>query len=150
MYNLKIMAKEIKQKLTILALAGKATPAPPIGPALGAAGINIGTFIKEFNDATTELQKTYGDIMVPANIIVYEDRSYTFVIGTPPASQLILKAANISKGSSAPNKNKVGKISKNDLLAIAEKKMTDLNTTDINSAIKIISGTAKSLGVEVV
>lgn len=140
------MAKKVKTIVKIQAPAGKANPAPPIGPALGATGINIGMFCKEFNDKTAQM----GDMVIPAVITVYEDRSYTFVLKTPPASELLKKAANVAKGSGVPNKNKAGKITKAQLREIAEKKMEDLNAMDIDAAMKIIGGTAHSMGLEVV
>lgn len=140
------MAKKIKAIVKIQAPAGKATPAPPIGPALGATGIAIGEFVKQFNDRTAQM----GDVIVPAVITVYEDRSFTFVLKTPPASELLKKAAKIAKGSSKPNKDKVGKVTKTQIREIAEKKMSDLNTLDLDAAIRIIEGTAKSMGLEVI
>lgn len=125
--------------------AGKATPAPPIGPALGQAGINIGDFTKKFNDATKAM---VGDI-VPVVISVYEDRTYDFVLKTPPASSLILKALKKEKGSGRPNTAKIGTITKAQVREIAEKKLPDLNTTSIESAMKVIEGSARSMGVEV-
>lgn len=140
------MAKKIKAVIKIQAPAGKATPAPPIGPALGATGIAIGEFVKQFNDRTANM----GDLIVPAVITVYEDRSFTFVLKTPPASELLKKAAQIPKGSGKPNRDKVGKVTKAQIREIAEKKLPDLNTTDIEKAMKIIEGTAKNMGLEVV
>ena len=125
--------------------AGKATPAPPIGPALGQAGINIGDFTKKFNDATKAM---VGDI-VPVVISVYEDRTYDFVLKTPPASSLILKALKKEKGSGRPNTAKIGTITKAQVREIAEKKLPDLNTTNIESAMKVIEGSARSMGVDV-
>ncbi len=139
------MAKKIKAVVKIQAPAGKATPAPPIGPALGATGIAIGEFVKQFNERTSQM----GDMVIPAVITVYEDRSFIFELKTPPASEMLKKAANISKGSGVPNKNKVGKITKAQLKDIAEKKMSDLNALDLDAAIKIIAGTAKNMGLEV-
>lgn len=139
------MAKKITKKLKLVIPAGKANPAPPVGPALGQAGINIGDFVKKFNDATAQMM---GDI-VPVEITVYEDRSYDFVLKTPPASSLVLKAIGGQKGSGEPNKKKVGKISKDQIREIAEKKMVDLNAKDIEGAMKIIEGTCRSMGVEI-
>lgn len=139
------MAKKIKAIVKIQAPAGKATPAPPIGPALGATGIAIGEFVKQFNDKTAQM----GDMVIPAVITVYEDRSFTFVLKTPPASEMLKKAAKVAKGSGVPNKDKIGKISKAQLREIAEKKMEDLNALDIEGAMKIIEGTAKNMGLEV-
>src|SRR5882724_6992110 len=132
------MAKKIKTVLKLQIQAGKANPAPPIGPALGQHGVNIQDFCKQFNDATKEM---IGDV-VPAEITIYEDRSFTFKLKTPPASALIKKAAGIEKGAANPLTGKVGKVTKADLRAIAEKKMPDLNATDLASAERIIAGTA--------
>ncbi len=140
------MAKPIKTVLKLQIEAGKANPAPPIGPALGQHGVNIAEFCKQFNAATKDMT---GDV-IPAEITVYEDRSFTFKLKTPPASALLKKAAGIEKGSGTPNKTKVGKVTKADLRAIAEKKMVDLNANDIEAAMRIIGGTAKNMGIEVV
>ncbi|MFA6295211.1 MAG: 50S ribosomal protein L11 [Candidatus Paceibacterota bacterium] len=139
------MAKKIIKKVKVLAPAGKATPAPPLGPTLGQAGVNIGDFTKKFNDATKD---KIGD-MIPVVITVYEDRSYTFVLKTPPASSLILKALKKDKGSGKPNLSKVGTISKAQLKEIAEKKMPDLNANTVEAAMKIVAGSARSMGVDV-
>jgi large subunit ribosomal protein L11 len=139
------MAKKITKKLKVVLPAGKATPAPPVGPVLGQAGINIGEFIKQFNDATREKM---GEI-IPAEITVYEDRSFTFVLKTPPASSLLTKAAGVEKGSGKNVSTKVGKITKAQLKEIAEKKMVDLNANDIEAAMKIVAGTARSMGVDI-
>jgi len=139
------MAKKIKAIVKVQAPAGKATPAPPIGPALGATGIAIGEFVKQFNDKTASM----GDMVIPAVITVYEDRSFTFILKTPPASEMLKKAAKVEKGSGVPNKDKVGKVSKAQIREIAEKKMSDLNALDIEGAMKIIEGTAKNMGLEV-
>ena len=139
------MAKKIIKKVKIIAPAGKATPAPPLGPTLGQAGVNIGDFTKKFNEATKGMM---GD-MIPVVISVYEDRSYDFVLKTPPASSLILKALKKEKGSGKPNTVKVGTLTKAQLKEIAEKKMSDLNAGDINAAMKIVAGTARQMGVEV-
>ena len=139
------MAKAIKALLKLQIQAGKANPAPPVGPALGQHGINIQDFCKRFNDETQNM----GSDIVPAEITVFEDRSFTFKLKTPPASDLLRKAAGIEKGSAVPHKNKVGKISQDDLRAIAERKMEDLNANNIESAKKIIAGTAKSMGIVV-
>jgi len=143
--NFNIMAKKITKVLKVVLSAGKATPAPPIGPILGQAGINIGEFVKQYNDATREM---VGE-SVPAEITVYEDRSFTFILKTPPASSLILKALGVEKGSGKPNTSKVGKLSKEQLTQIAEKKMVDLNANDIEGAKRIIAGTARSMGVDI-
>lgn len=139
------MAKKIIKKIKVSAPAGKATPAPPLGPTLGQAGVNIGDFTKKFNDATKSMA---GDI-VPVVITVYEDRTYSFVLKTPPASSLILKAAGIEKGSGNHSVKKAGTITRAKVKEIAEKKMPDLNANDINAAMKIIEGSCRSLGVEV-
>ena len=138
-------SKPVKTTLKLQIEAGKANPAPPIGPALGHHGINIQDFCKKFNDATKDM----GGDVVPAVITVYEDRSFDFILKTPPASALLKKAAGISKGSPDALKNKVGKISKEDLRAIAEKKMVDLNAYDVEAAMKIIAGTARNMGIEI-
>tara|TARA_B100001167_G_C16635330_1_gene241497 strand:+ start:221 stop:643 length:423 start_codon:yes stop_codon:yes gene_type:complete len=138
-----------KKVLTILKLeleAGKASPAPPIGPALGQHGVNIMAFVKEYNERTSSQQ---GNI-IPVELSVYEDRSFTFITKTPPATALLKKAAGIDKGSSEPNKNKVGKVSIDKVREIAEMKMPDLNAADIDGAVKIVSGTARSMGIEIV
>ena len=139
------MAKPIKTALKLQIQAGQANPAPPIGPALGQHGVNIADFCKQFNEATKEMM---GDV-VPAEITIYEDRSFTFKLKTPPASALIKKAAGVEKGSGTPNKAKVGKITRADLKAIAEKKMIDLNTDNVEQAMKIIEGTARNMGITV-
>jgi large subunit ribosomal protein L11 len=140
------MAKKLIKQLKLQIPAAKATPAPPIGPALGQAGINIGEFVKKFNDATASMA---GDI-IPTVISVYEDRSYDFVLKTPPAANLVKKAIGIESGSGTPNTKKVGKITRAQVREIAEKKMADLNSKDIEGAMKMIEGTCRSLGVEVV
>jgi large subunit ribosomal protein L11 len=137
--------KKITKKLKIVAPAGKLTPAPPYGPILGQAGIAIGEFVKQYNDATAKMT---GD-MVPAEITVYEDRTFTFVLKTPPASNLILKAIGKEKGSGKNAVSKIGSITKAQLREIAEKKMADLNANDIEAAMKIIAGSCRSMGVEV-
>jgi large subunit ribosomal protein L11 len=139
------MAKKIMKRVKVLAPAGKATPAPPLGPTLGQAGVNIGDFTKKFNEATKD---KIGD-MIPVVITVYDDRSYTFVLKSPPASSLILKALKKDKGSGKPNLSKVGVLSKAQLKEIAEKKMADLNANSIEAAMKIIAGSARSMGVDV-
>ncbi len=139
------MAKKVIKKVKVIAPAGKATPAPPLGPTLGQAGVNIGDFTKKFNEATKGMM---GD-MIPVVISVYEDRTYDFVLKTPPASSLILKAIGKEKGSGKPNLTKVGTMTKAQLKEIAEKKMPDLNANDIEAAMKIIAGTARQMGVEI-
>lgn len=139
------MAKQATKKLKLQIPAGKAAPAPPVGPALGQAGINIGEFVTKFNEATKEMM---GDI-IPVEISVYEDRSFDFVLKTPPASRLILKALGIPKGSGKNLVKKAGTLTKDQVREIAEKKMVDLSARDIDQAMKIIEGTARSMGVEV-
>ncbi len=138
--------KKVAQLLKLQITGGQATPAPPVGPALGQAGINIMEFCKQYNAAT---QAQTGTI-VPVEITVYEDRSFTFVTKTPPAAVLIRQAIGIEKGSGEPNRTKVGTISKDQVRQIAEKKLQDLNAHDVDQAAKIIAGTARSMGVEVV
>lgn len=138
------MAKKITKKIKLVIAAGKATPAPPVGTALGPAGINIGEFVKQFNDATRGM-----DGIVPAEISVYEDRTFDFVLKTPPASSLIIKALGIEKGSGKPNTAKVGTITRKQLEEIAQVKMVDLNANDLEAAVKIIAGQCRSMGVEV-
>jgi len=140
------MAKKILTTIKLQLQAGKANPAPPVGPALGQHGINIMGFCKEFNSRTSDKMGT----IIPVVITVFEDRSFSFIMKTPPASFLILKEAGIKKGSPVPNVEKVGKISKEQVKKIAEIKMADLNANDIQAAMKIIEGTAKNMGVEVV
>lgn len=140
------MAKKIKTIIKLQIEAGKANPAPPIGPALGQHGLNIAEFCSKFNAATAKME---GDI-IPAEITVYEDRTYTFVLKTPPAAELLKKAAGIEKGSGKPLQEKVGKVTKAQIREIAEKKMPDLNTNDIEAATRIIEGTARQMGLEVV
>jgi len=137
--------KNIIAKVKLQIQAGQATPAPPVGPALAPHGINMAEFCQKFNDATKE-QAGY---KIPVEITIYEDRSYDFKVKQPPASELLKKALNLEKGSGAPNKTKVAKINKAQLKEIAEKKMSDLNTNDIEQAMKIIEGTAKNMGIEV-
>lgn len=139
------MAKKVTKKVKIQAIGGKATPAPPLGPVLGQTGINIGEFVKRFNDATREMM---GEV-VPAEISIYDDRSFDFVLKTSPAAQLILKAIGKDKGSGTPNTAKIGKITKKQIEEIAQKKMADLNAKDLPGAMKIIEGTARSMGVDV-
>ncbi len=139
------MAKEIKTIVTIQLPAGKATPAPPVGTALGPHGINIGDFVSKYNQAT---QSMAGDV-VPVQITIYVDRTFDFKLKTPPASDLLRKAAGIEKGSGVPNKNKVGTVSRSDIKKIAERKMADLNADSPEAAEKIVEGTARSMGIDV-
>jgi len=139
------MAKEVTTILKLNIKGGAASPQPPVGPALGQAGINIMEFCKAFNDQTKDKK---GDI-VPVVITVYKDRSFTFITKTPPASSLILKEAKLQKGSGEPNTKKVGSITKDQVKKIAEIKMPDLNARDIEQAMKIVEGTARSMGIEI-
>lgn len=139
------MGKPIKAQLKLQIPAGAANPAPPIGPALGQHGVNIGAFCQQFNEATKGMA---GDI-IPAEITIYLDRSFDFKLKTPPASALLKKAAGIDKGSAVPHKQKVGKVSRADLRKIAERKMEDLNTENIEAAEKIIAGTARNMGITI-
>lgn len=140
------MAKAIKIVLKLQLPAASATPAPPVGTALGPHGVNIGDFVKKYNEATGALQ---GEI-VPVEITIYEDRSFDFKLKTPPASDLLRKAASVEKGSGEPNKKRVGKVTREDIRKIAERKMEDLNAESFEAAEKIIEGTARSMGIEVV
>jgi large subunit ribosomal protein L11 len=140
------MGKPIKTTIKLQIPAGQANPAPPIGPALGQHGVNIQQFCQQFNEATKDMT---GDI-IPAEITIYEDRTFDFKLKTPPASALLKKAAGLEKGSSVPNKQKVGKVTREDIRKIAERKMVDLNTKDINAAMRIIEGTARQMGLEIV
>jgi len=140
------MAKEITTKIKLQAPGGQATPAPPIGPALGQHGVNIGQFVSQFNEKTKEFKGT----IVPVVITVYSDRSFTFEIKSPPAAVLLKQAAQIEKGSGVPNKEKVGKVTAEQVRKIAETKFKDLNAYDLDHAERIIRGTARSMGVEVV
>ncbi|HLL68380.1 MAG TPA: 50S ribosomal protein L11 [Micromonosporaceae bacterium] len=137
--------KKLVKTFTLQLPGGKATPAPPVGPALGQHGVNIMEFVKQYN-AATESQR--GDI-IPAQISVFEDRSFSFILKTPPAAQLLIKAAGVPKGSGVPQKDKVGSISKEQLREIAEKKMSDLNANDVEQAEKTIAGTARSMGITI-
>lgn len=139
------MAKEVSAQIKLQIPAGKANPAPPVGPSLGQHGVNIMEFCKQFNART---QKD-GDSIIPVIITVYKDRTFTFVTKTPPASDLLKKAAGIIKGSGVPNKDKVGKITTAQLREIAQKKMVDLNAADLDGAIHIIEGTARSMGITI-
>ena len=138
------MAKKIRATLKVQAPAGQATAAPPVGPALGQHGINIMEFIKAFNERTADLR----GYVVPAEITVFEDRSFTFITKTPPAAVLIKEALGLESGSGEPNRNKVGRLSQAQLRSIAEAKMPDLNARDVDEAMKVIAGTARSMGVD--
>lgn len=139
------MAKEVIANVKLQIPAGKANPAPPVGPALGQHGVNIMEFCKSFNAQTQNM----GETVIPVVITIYADRSFTFATKTPPASEFLKKAAGIIKGSSAPNKEKVGKVTREQIREIAQLKLPDLNASDIEGAIRIIEGTAKSMGIEI-
>ena len=139
------MAQKVTGLIKLQIPAGKATPAPPIGPALGQHGVNIMQFTKEFNERT----KNEGDLIIPVVITVYADRSFSFVTKTPPAAVLIKKACGIKSGSGVPNKTKVAQLSKEDLRRIAEQKMPDLNAASVEAAMSMVAGTARSMGVTV-
>lgn len=139
------MAKKVVAVIKLALPAGKANPAPPVGPALGQHGVNIMAFCKEYNAKTAD----QAGMIVPVEISVFEDRSFTFVLKTPPASVLIKKAAGIERGSSEPNKQRVGKITRAQLQEIAQTKMPDLNANDIEAAMKIVEGTARNMGVAI-
>ena len=138
--------KKIKAFVKLALPAGKATPAPPVGPALGQHGVNIAAFCKEYNAKTLEKL----GLIIPVKITIYEDRSYTFILKSPPASILLAKYANVKKGASQPNKEKIGTVSFEQIKEIATIKMNDLNTVDLEKAVLIIQGTAKSMGIQVV
>ncbi|KXB89220.1 ribosomal protein L11 [Veillonellaceae bacterium DNF00626] len=139
------MAKKIAKVVKLQVPAGKATPAPPVGPALGQAGVNIMAFVKDFNDRTAK----QAGLIIPVEITVFEDRSFTFICKTPPAAVLLKKAAGLEKASGEPNKNKVGKVTKAQVKEIAETKMPDLNANDVEAAMRIVEGTARSMGIVV-
>ena len=139
------MAKELKAKVKLQCPGGSATPAPPVGPALGQHGVNIGEFVKRFNDATKEMRGT----MIPVIISIYSDRSFDFITKSPPASELLKQAAGIAKGSPTPHTDKVGKVTKAQVRKIAETKLKDLNARDVEAGRRIVMGTARSMGVEI-
>jgi len=140
------MAKKVTGLIKLQIPAGQANPAPPIGPALGAKGVNIMEFCKAYNAATQEK----AGLIIPVEITVYQDRSFTFTLKSPPAAVLLKKAAGIAKGSGVPNRDKVGKVTRDQLVAIAEEKKDDLNAADMDAAVLMIAGTARSMGIEVV
>lgn len=140
------MAKKVVGEVKLQLPAGKATPAPPVGPALGQRGVNIMEFVKQFNAKTAD----QAGLIIPVVITVYADRSFTFILKTPPASVLIKKAVGVERGSAVPNKNKVAKINRNQVREIAQLKMVDLNANDVEGAMRMVEGTARSMGVEVV
>lgn len=139
------MAKKVVGVVKLQLPAGKATPAPPVGPALGGYGINIMAFVKEYNEKTSGQAGS----IIPAEITVYSDRSFTLALRTPPAADLLRKAAGVQKGSGTPNRTSAGTISRQQLRAVAEQKMSDLNANDIEAAEKILSGTARSMGIKI-
>jgi len=139
------MAKKVTGQIKLQIPAGQATPAPPVGPALGQAGVNIMDFCKAFNARTKDQQ----GLIIPVVVTVYADRSYTFITKTPPASILLLKAAGVEKGSGVPNRNKVGKVTKKQVEEIAKSKLPDLNAASLEAAMRIIEGTARSMGIDV-
>ena len=140
------MAKKSSKVVKLQVPAGKATPAPPVGPALGQAGVNIMAFVKDFNDRTAK----QAGLIIPVEITVYEDRSFTFICKTPPAAVLLKKAAGLDKASGEPNKKKVGKVTKAQVKEIAETKMPDLNANTVEAGMRLVEGTARSMGIEVV
>jgi large subunit ribosomal protein L11 len=140
------VAKEVVTKIKLQAPGGQATPAPPIGPALGQHGVNIGQFVSQFNERTKELNGT----IVPVVITLFKDKSFTFEVKSPPAAVLLKQAADLAKGSGVPNKEKVGQITSQQLRKIAETKFKDLNAYDLEGAEKIIAGTARSMGIEII
>ena len=140
------MAKKVAKLVKLQVLAGKATPAPPVGPALGQAGVNIMAFVKDFNERTAK----QAGLIIPVEITVFEDRSFTFITKTPPAAVLLKKAAGLEKASGEPNKNKVAKLPRAKAQEIAQSKMHDLNAADLEAATRMIEGTARSMGIEIV
>ncbi len=140
------MAKEILTKIKLQCPGGQATPAPPVGPALGQHGVNIGQFVKQFNDKTKDLQ----GMLTPVEITVFKDKSFTFIIKSPPASVLLKQLAGVAKGSSEPNKQRVGQVNKQQLIEIATRKLADLNADNLDAAVRIIEGTARNMGIKVV
>lgn len=141
------MSKEVVAKVKLQIVAGQASPAPPVGPSLAPHGVNLMDFVRQFNDRTKSMEE---GTIVPVVVTVFKDRSFTFIIKTPPASFLLKKAAGIAKGSSAPNKDKVGKVTRKQIEEIARIKLPDLNTDDLEAAIRSIEGTAKNMGLEIV
>lgn len=140
------MAKKVVKLVKLQVPAGKATPAPPVGPALGQAGVNIMAFVKDFNERTA----SQAGLIIPVEITVFEDRSFTFITKTPPAPILLKKAAGIESGSGEPNKKKVAKVSRDKVREIAEAKMKDLNASSVESAMRMIEGTARSMGIDII
>jgi large subunit ribosomal protein L11 len=140
------MAKKVVAQIKLQIPAGQANPSPPVGPALGQHGVNIMEFCKSFNAKTADRQ----GLIIPVIITVYADRSFTFILKTPPASILLAKAAGVEKGSGEPNRNKIGKVTKEQVRQIAETKINDLNANDLEAAVRMVEGTARSMGIEVV
>jgi len=140
------VAKQVMAVVKIQAPGGQATPAPPVGPALGQHGVNIGEFVRKFNEQTAEMQGT----ICPAVITIYRDRSFDFVVKSPPAAVLLKKAAGIAQGSGVPNREKAGRVTRDQVREIAETKRADLNARDLEAAMRIIEGTARSMGIEIV
>jgi len=140
------MAKKVVTQVKLQISAGQANPSPPVGPALGQHGVNIMEFCKQFNARTSDKQ----GLIIPVIITIYSDRSFTFILKTPPASVLLTKAAGLEKGSGEPNRNKVGKVTKEQVRKIAETKMADLNANDVEAAMRMVEGTARSMGIEIV
>lgn len=140
------MAKKVVAQVKLQISAGQANPSPPVGPALGQHGVNIMEFCKAFNAKTSDRQ----GLIIPVIITIYSDRSFTFVLKTPPASILLIKAAGVEKGSGEPNRNKIGKVTRDQVRQIAETKMEDLNANDVDAAMRMVEGTARSMGIEVV
>ncbi len=140
------MAKEVLTKIKLQCPGGQATPAPPVGPALGQHGVNIGQFVKQFNDKTKDLQ----GMLTPVEITVFKDKSFTFIIKSPPASVLLKQLAGVAKGSSEPNKQRVGQVNRQQLKEIATRKLADLNADNLDAAVRIIEGTARNMGIKVV
>lgn len=141
------MSKEVVAKIKLEIVAGQASPAPPVGPALGQHGVNIMGFVREFNERTKKMDE---GTVVPVLITVFKDKSFNFVVKTPPASYLLKKAAGIAKGSGTPNKEKVGQVTRKQIEEIARTKLADLNAYDVEAAAKIIEGTAKNMGLEII
>ncbi|MDP2916211.1 MAG: 50S ribosomal protein L11 [Candidatus Aminicenantes bacterium] len=141
------MSKEVVARIKLQIVAGQASPAPPVGPALGQRGVNIMQFVREFNEKTGKMEE---GMVIPVIITVFKDKSFNFVLKTPPASYLLKKAAGIAKGSGAPNKEKVGKVTQKQIEDIAKFKLPDLNANDLEAAKRIIEGTAKNMGLEII
>jgi large subunit ribosomal protein L11 len=141
------MSKEVVARVKLQIVAGQASPAPPVGPALGQHGVNIMAFVREFNDKTGKMEE---GMVIPVVITIFKDKKFNFVLKTPPASYLLKKAAGIAKGSGAPNKDKVGKVTWKQIEDIARLKLPDLNANDVEAAAKIIEGTAKNMGLEII